>query len=221
MGLRLLQTLLCATMPGSSFLPSARPWLAVSIPPLLLGAFWISTLSGAWSSPNSIYVLAVILLAIHAGSWVIGLKLPRATNKSLQKLIAGTGLLCAYLLCVALGIYGKQHVMPVSLYHVSATSMLPTLLPNDIIMVDTSTNIQKGDVIVFAHPSVKGMHMIKRINHQQQNRLEVLGDNPKTSVDSRVFGKIDKSSVIGKATLLIRDWRISTIPAKPVKQNLR
>lgn len=180
----------------------------------------MTTQTGGWSSPASMYSLVSALLTIHIGSWLIAIRLPQGTQSQQKKFKTYITLLACYILCITYGVYSKQHIFPLTVYQISSTSMLPTLLPDDIIVVDTSASIQKGDVTVFLHPSLEGMYMVKRVNHQQQNQWEVLGDNPKNSIDSRVFGYIDKDSIVGKATLIIRNGHIRMIPEKTVNRSL-
>ncbi len=58
-----------------------------------------------------------------------------------------------------------------------------------------SLNVQ--DVIVLKDPR-NGNLIIKRINKIKKDLLYVLGDNNKESTDSRIFGWIKKSQIIGK-----------------------
>ncbi len=113
-------------------------------------------------------------------------------------------------------LYSSQ-LMGYKIYHIPSKSMLPVLLPNDFIVVDTwlgdRSEIGKHDIIVFHHPYKKGMDYIKRVNYVNgdiflgkvltPNQIAVIGDNEDNSEDSRHFGAIDKSNIVGKAQWII------------------
>jgi nickel-type superoxide dismutase maturation protease len=88
--------------------------------------------------------------------------------------------------------------------------MVPTLLPGDIVLVDTwidqQENITIGDIIVFKREK-NGIALVKRINkiRHSGSALEyfVLGDNPAQSIDSRRFGWISAQYVIGKVNFVL------------------
>jgi nickel-type superoxide dismutase maturation protease len=60
-----------------------------------------------------------------------------------------------------------------------------------------------GDVIVGKDPRSK-RPIIKRIADIDQNSYSLAGDNPSESTDSRQFGMINRSSIIGKVIFIIR-----------------
>lgn len=59
------------------------------------------------------------------------------------------------------------------------------------------TPLKKGDIIVFRSPRDK-MILIKRVERIHKEKIFVLGDNKRESIDSRVFGMITKKDIIGK-----------------------
>lgn len=101
------------------------------------------------------------------------------------------------------------------IYHIPSVSMMPTLLPNDYVLVDKRWynwhEVKKGDVVIFQHP-YKDRIYIKRISHVtgerfygklfSENEFAVLGDNDDRSEDSRVFGAIKKEQVKGRALFI-------------------
>ena len=93
--------------------------------------------------------------------------------------------------------------------------MQPTLKPGDIVIADTwfkSNEIKPGDIIVFNHPNINGMHIIKRVSDLVGiNSVRVLGDNPKNSLDSRLLGNINLNFVIARAVIKFSDYKISTL----------
>ncbi len=104
------------------------------------------------------------------------------------------------------------------LYHIPSKSMMPALFPNDFVMVDIlsdddKSKLQKGDVVVFNHPYKKNATYIKRLSYLSGERflgkeltgqqVAVLGDNSDESEDSRYFGAIDRSLIIGRAEWIV------------------
>lgn len=82
-------------------------------------------------------------------------------------------------------------------FKVDGISMEETLKNNDRVVVfklNNSYNI--GDIIVFTNPNNK--LSIKRITKIINDLIFVEGDNKLFSVDSRDFGAIQKSSIVGK-----------------------
>ena len=74
--------------------------------------------------------------------------------------------------------------------------MLPTLNPGqDVLVLCWFFKLKKGDLVVFKKD---GKEMIKRIQNINGRVCFVTGDNEKESTDSRNFGSINKSLVIGK-----------------------
>lgn len=60
------------------------------------------------------------------------------------------------------------------------------------------TNIEVGDVILFEHPYKEHYLMIKRLNSiDEDGRFVLHGDNKAHSTDSRSFGSISQSLVLG------------------------
>ena len=83
--------------------------------------------------------------------------------------------------------------------------MLPTLKPGqDVLCFNWAYIFSKpkiGDIVVIR---LKGKEIIKRIQKTNDRRIFVQGDNKKESTDSRNFGLIDKSEIIGKVILVVR-----------------
>ena len=88
---------------------------------------------------------------------------------------------------------------------VSGESMLPTLLPGDIVLVDTrayrKTTPAIGEIVVAHHPYQKNLTIIKRIaDITPEGRIVLHSDNPKGGTDSRSFGAINSERIIGRVT---------------------
>lgn len=76
-------------------------------------------------------------------------------------------------------------------------SMNPALLSGrNVIGLCWFSRLEPGDVIVFKH---EGKEKIKRIaGITKSGGLRVLGEQPSTSRDSRHFGAINRTCVVGK-----------------------
>lgn len=98
--------------------------------------------------------------------------------------------------------------MGLELYYIPSRSMEPTLQPGDIVLADTwvkPNTIEVGDIVVFQHPHIEGMNIIKRVAELvANNAVRVAGDNPNNSLDSRSLGNIDKHAIKARATALLR-----------------
>lgn len=75
--------------------------------------------------------------------------------------------------------------------------MLPKLRPGRIILASPHRlgDIREGDVVVIRHG---GLEKIKRVQQVCQDRVYVVGDNQEHSTDSRSFGWLHVSAVVGK-----------------------
>ncbi len=88
--------------------------------------------------------------------------------------------------------------------------MTPTLIPGDYVLADTWThNTKKSDIVVFNKAQgTYSVFNVKRITHSagdifhekvlSDSQVAVMGDNRDNSEDSRVFGAINKSDIVGK-----------------------
>ncbi|ABB26484.1 possible peptidase S26 family protein [Synechococcus sp. CC9902] len=90
------------------------------------------------------------------------------------------------------------------LLKVEGSSMLPSLNPDDRVLVrrttaDTDTP-PLGAVVVAWHPSQPRLRLIKRLESMSNAGMMLLGDNPSSSTDSRQLGPIPRSALIGVVT---------------------
>lgn len=75
-------------------------------------------------------------------------------------------------------------------------SMLPTLAPGRIIVARRGyKKIRVGDIVLIAHD---GLEKIKRVELRADGRIYVTGDNSAASTDSRSFGWLSESAVLGR-----------------------
>lgn len=104
----------------------------------------------------------------------------------------------------------REDALGIGLYHIPSASMQPTLKTGDIIIVDTwayrSANAKQDEVILFKKSIQNKRIYVKRIEKTKFNSTSnqtsyfVVGDNKKRSSDSRHFGWVAHSNVIGKVS---------------------
>jgi nickel-type superoxide dismutase maturation protease len=79
---------------------------------------------------------------------------------------------------------------------VSGASMLPALTERQIVIaIRLVRNLRPGDVVIVTHAA---MEKIKRVDRVSLDKLYVLGDNADQSTDSRHFGWLQRTAVLGK-----------------------
>ena len=88
-------------------------------------------------------------------------------------------------------------------YRVHGRSMWPSLVPGDTVWVDVrayrKTTPQSGEVVVARHPSQTGQLLIKRVHSVLiSGKIDLRGDSPEQSTDSRGLGAIALDRVIGR-----------------------
>ncbi|MGH7203860.1 MAG: signal peptidase I [Candidatus Levyibacteriota bacterium] len=92
-------------------------------------------------------------------------------------------------------------LFPIYKYKILGISMSPTLRDGQIIFLNRLSYLfrkpQKGEIIACKDPRDQKI-LIKRITKIAGDNYFVEGDNKKYSTDSRVFGMIRQSDIIGK-----------------------
>lgn len=83
--------------------------------------------------------------------------------------------------------------------------MYPTLEKGQWVLVRRRPTIKLNDIVVFMH---EGSEKVKRVCGMQGDFLYVLGDNPRYSTDSRQYGYVRRSSVIGIVVFPRQDYKI-------------
>lgn len=79
---------------------------------------------------------------------------------------------------------------------VDGNSMLPTYTNNNIVLVNHLKTVKSNDVVVFYAPDTHWI-TIKRVTEIRNNGFFVMGDNRHDSVDSRYFGVVPVTNMIG------------------------
>lgn len=94
-------------------------------------------------------------------------------------------------------------IFPIVHFTVHGQSMFPTLKPGQDVLCFNWAYIfskpKKGDIVVIEH---QGKEIIKRVHLYHDRGIFVQGDNKKGSTDSRSFGPVDKSKIIGKVIFI-------------------
>lgn len=82
------------------------------------------------------------------------------------------------------------------LRRITGNSMAPTLKPGKIILVSKWLYTPKvNDIVMIRH---QGLDKVKRIQTVSTHFIKVIGDNTEESTDSRHFGSIPLTTVVGK-----------------------
>ena len=93
------------------------------------------------------------------------------------------------------------------LFQVEGDSMLPVLQPKQRLLVKLRPHDGRspspGTVVVCHHPSNINLVITKRVWQSNDGWLELRGDNPAASTDSRQFGQVSLEQVIGEVTAVI------------------
>jgi phage repressor protein C with HTH and peptisase S24 domain len=91
-----------------------------------------------------------------------------------------------------------------NLFKIVEDSLSPAINPGDFVLT-LKLPPKPGDVIVFRQPGIEGV-LIKRVVSisADGDQLQVAGSHPH-SVDSRIFGPVSRSRVIGRVV-----WHLSS-----------
>ncbi|MBW3603316.1 MAG: hypothetical protein KY460_00150 [Actinobacteria bacterium] len=74
--------------------------------------------------------------------------------------------------------------------------MLPTLAPGDrLVLLRVVGRPRVGHLVVAADPRVPRRLLLKRVHAVAGDRVDVRGDNPSASTDSRTFGPVPVGAV--------------------------
>ena len=93
---------------------------------------------------------------------------------------------------------------------VQGNSMAPTLLPGEWLLVERLTYRRRsprvGEIVLAADPRVPTRELIKRVSSvdAEAGMLDLHGDDPQASTDSRAFGAVGISGI--RWRVIARYW---------------
>lgn len=90
-------------------------------------------------------------------------------------------------------------------FKITGKSMVPMLHPGDEILIDPFAYLKSlpkvGDIVVATHPQKDRLFIVKRIAAiDSHDKCFLTGDNLAVSTDSRQWGAIAVTELIGKVT---------------------
>ena len=96
-----------------------------------------------------------------------------------------------------------------SRHEVCGESMQPALREGDWIIVDRKAYARalprRGDIVLARDPREPSRQLVKRIDHVDlHGNAWLLGDNAEASTDSRTFGAVPRSEIVGR--VIRRYW---------------
>ena len=90
------------------------------------------------------------------------------------------------------------NLVPLRRFVVSDTSMQPALRHGDRVLVATWLVPRVGDMVVLRDPEAHSTFIVKRVHQLNADNVDVRGDNPYVSRDSRHFGPVPKKLIVGR-----------------------
>ena len=87
------------------------------------------------------------------------------------------------------------------LFQVEGQSMEPFCREGDFIFVNKFLDLKEGDIAVMRHP-LTSRFLLKRIIKKRDESYWIEGDNKLASFDSRLFGWVNKDSILGVAKVI-------------------
>jgi nickel-type superoxide dismutase maturation protease len=82
--------------------------------------------------------------------------------------------------------------------------MLDALHPGDRLVVVPWASVRPGDVVAARDPRQPARILVKRVAGSADGALDLIGDNTPASTDSRHFGPVPRSLLVGRA--VYRYW---------------
>lgn len=87
---------------------------------------------------------------------------------------------------------------------IDGPSMIPTLAPGEWWVAVRTTSLRPGDLAVVLDPQVPSRILVKRAVRATPDGWWVEGDNAEASRDSRVFGPVPATHVVGRLRVRYR-----------------
>jgi signal peptidase I len=117
-----------------------------------------------------------------------------------------TALTVSMALAVSVVVFRPRRVV------VEGRSMEPTLAPGDRLLVMRARGLHAGDVVAVRDPRGARRVLVKRVGAVLGDEVVLRGDNPSASTDSRTFGPVPASSVLGKVVRCYApSWRAGPV----------
>lgn len=83
--------------------------------------------------------------------------------------------------------------------------MIPTLRPGEFVLVNATGDPAPNSLVVVRHPS-HGVLLVKRVTGvNSDGQIMVGSDNPNEGIDSRDFGPLHRSTIMGVVTLSLEE----------------
>ena len=93
---------------------------------------------------------------------------------------------------------------------VAGESMTSALRPGDCLLVWGGARIRLGDIVLARRPSMPELLLVKRVARRLDGGWWVLSDNAEDGLDdSRAFGVLPDSQVLGRVLFRYYPWRRS------------
>jgi nickel-type superoxide dismutase maturation protease len=90
--------------------------------------------------------------------------------------------------------------------------MEPTLAPGDRLLVLRARGVHPGDVVAVRDPRAARRVLVKRVGAVLDDEIVLRGDNPSASTDSRSFGPVPASSILGRVVRCYApSWRAGPV----------
>lgn len=93
---------------------------------------------------------------------------------------------------------------------VAGYSMVPTLDDGEFVLIDPARVPRAGDLVVAQHPrpspdqASSQVFVVKRLTERRSDGRLILGsDNPAAGTDSRTWGPVDPSLIVGTVTVVL------------------
>lgn len=196
-------------VPGGIAAFSLKPWRSALSLLSIFALILVFIASRAVASFVGLALLGLSILAVHLLDVFYAIQEPtRRTKPNIFTLALSVTITIGIVISA---LYYRAQILGIDLYYIPSNSMVPTLLPGDIVLANTwisDEEIYPGDIIVFEHPDAKGFLLIKRVISKDSQSLIVAGDNRTNSLDSRTLGRIALPLVKAKATDILRSFSV-------------
>ncbi|NRB41742.1 MAG: signal peptidase I [Pseudomonadales bacterium] len=230
----------CLLIPGGSLWLSQYRTLALGVP--IFGLIWVTLICcSRWIiEPTGFSSLLIGLLSLHLLTWFLGVFISFSNKSLTPSWMDFSSLLLPLMVSITIGVschFYKANWFGFAFYHIPSISMLPTLVPGDIILVDTwaykNAKTDLKDIVLFQQKLqpkiyIKRVTAIEMQEYQwldknkywqkvmiAENHSFVVGDNPEYSNDSRNFGAINNEQVFAKAEFIIisvgAEWQLREV----------